>query len=173
MISPAFDGARDMNEKLFCQTRGCLSEQVAQTASRQAAWLLPLCSASVASRAPTPGVLPVVLRAPPDAIPARGGRRAPTSTTRAAAAPTRRHPRRHPRRLLDAIAATRRGSPHPRRRRRRDVQTKNRQPYPAPRERGILKSTCSPCRPCPPPRPWPRASRPRSGPAGSRGSKLR
>ena len=74
--SPAFDGARDMNEKLFCQTRGCLSEQVAAARST-GSLALQKCAARRRVPAPKPGALPAVFRTPTDAIWARGGRRAP------------------------------------------------------------------------------------------------
>ena len=77
----------------------------------------------------------------------------PTKTTRAAAAPTRRHPRRSTS-TPPATPSLRQGeTPSPRHKELRiDSLT--------PRQDREEESTCSPCRPCPPPRPWPRASRP-------------
>ena len=105
----------------------------------------------------TARAIPAALRAPPDGVSARGGRRArdkrPPRATARARPPTRpstvtestsrmRYSR------PDAIDATRRAN----KKLRIDSLT--------PRQDREEESTCSPCRPCPPPRPWPRASRP-------------
>lgn len=103
--SPVLEGRAKTKEKLYCHSRGCLSEQVAQTAS-STAWLCK--NALRAGVSPRPRLERSRQSSGHGNTQYRRARAVapPKETTRAAAASTQRHPRRHPRRLLDAIAAT-------------------------------------------------------------------
>ena len=127
MTSPVLEGRAETKEKLFCHARGCLSEQVAQTAST-AAWLCK--NALRAGVSPRPrlersrqssghgntqyrraGAAARATNDPTRDVPARGHSLvlAPEQTHR----PRMRYP------PPDAIDATKK-------------EAKNRQPYPAP-----------------------------------------
>ena len=129
MTSPVLEGRAETKEKLFCHARGCLSEQVAQTAST-AAWLCKNALRAGVSP-PTPGALTSVLRTREHAISAHGGRRARDKR------PHARRARARP--LTRPSSGTDTPTAHeilPTRRHRRDAtrrgDNKNRQPYPAP-----------------------------------------